>query len=176
LLALRSKKRGNTTDQVPSKKSSGWMMVLSVMIGLLLAVILFRFRGSNRFYPASSLNSAYHGPVIGRVEFEFSHPESMGVGSTTYSYDVKRGGDSQWVPSSGSVIQLKDQQHITFKSRVDASDAGSPRAMVSTSQNATEWERSEDTKEMILGSDKPASEMVFENGLRVSIRWSPVNQ
>jgi hypothetical protein len=34
----------------------------------------------------------------------------------------------------------------------------------------------EETKEMVLGGDEPGRILVFANGLRVSIQWSPVGE
>jgi hypothetical protein len=154
--------------------TSGWFIGLLVLIGL--SVVFFVWKGSGRFYPASSLSSRFNAPVIGRVEFKFTHPEAVTGGSNTISYDVKYGGDTRWVPSSGSNLSLREGQTATYKCRVDASGEGNPRAMVNTARKSAEWEMDEETKEMVLGGDEPGKTLVFANGLRVSIQWSPVGK
>jgi hypothetical protein len=152
----------------------GWLIGLLVLTGLSVAVMIWN--GSGRFYPASSLSSRFNAPVIGRVEFKFTHPDAVTGGSKSFSYNVKQGGDTRWVPSSGSSLALKEGQTVAFKSRVDAGGGGAPRAMVNTSRKSAEWEMDEETKEMMLGGDEPGRTMVFANGLRVSIQWSPVGE
>jgi hypothetical protein len=147
---------------------------LLVLIGLSVAVMIWK--GSGRFYPASSLSSRFNAPVIGRVEFTFTHPDAVAGGSDGCSYNVKQGGNTQWFPSSGSSITLKEGQSVIYKSRVDASGGGAPRAMVTTSRKSAEWEMDEETKEMVLGGDEPGRTLVFANGLRVSVQWSPADQ
>jgi serine/threonine protein kinase len=152
----------------------GWLIGLLVLAGLSLAVMIWK--GSGRFYPASSLSSRFNAPVIGRVEFKFTHPDAVTGGSKSFSYNVKQGGDTRWVPSSGSSLALKEGQTVAFKCRVDSSGEGAPRAMVNTSRKSAEWEMDEETKEMVLGGDEPGRTLVFANGLRVSVQWSPAGK
>ena len=121
------------------------------------------------FYPASSLSSAYKAPAMGRIEFKFTHPESMG--GKNVSYDVKMWGDTQWQPSSGMSITLKDGQSLRVKSRVNATNPEAPVAMVTTSSDSSNWE----TKESGIYGDTPQRQLVFSNGLRVEIHWTPMD-
>jgi hypothetical protein len=164
----------NRQGAAPGEKTGPPHVLIGVLVLIGLAVVAVAWRGNGRFYPASSLSADFRTPVIGRVEFKFTHPEAVTGGSKTFSYDVKQGGDTQWVPRSESSLMLKGGQTVSFKSRVDASFDGVPRAMVESSRKAAEWEMNEKPKEMALGTGKPGGTMVFANGLRVSIQWRPV--
>ncbi len=63
-------------------------------------------------YPASSLSSAYRAPVIGRIEFNFTHPES--IGGTGLAFDVKKWGETQWAPNHGNTISLKGGRSVSL--------------------------------------------------------------
>ncbi|MEO5913220.1 MAG: DUF4019 domain-containing protein [Luteolibacter sp.] len=153
-------------EYTPSRARSNkikWMVAACFVTGVLWLAL----RQSGRVYPASSLNSAYKAPVMGRIKFKFTHPESPG--GKGVSYDVKKWGDTQWTPNSGTGITLTGGQSLWFKTRVDATRSDAPVAMVTTSSDHSRWE----TKELKIDGKDPLSQLFFSNGLRVEIQWSP---
>jgi serine/threonine protein kinase len=146
----------------PRSKKLKWIVAAFLLTGLLWLAL----RNSGRFYPASSLSSAYKAPVMGRIKFKFTHPESLGGKGT--SYDVKKWGDTQWSPNSGMQITLTGGQSLLVKSRVNAMRPGAPVALVTTSSDNSRWE----TKKLEIDGNAPLRQLVFSNGLRVEILWS----
>ena len=138
-----------------------------IVLATLGFIIYVHYSGVS--YPASSLSSAYKSPVMGRIKFNFTHPESMG--GKGVSYDVKMWGDTQWTPDSGHTISLTGGRSVLVKSRVNATNPEAPVAMVTTSSDSSNWE----TKESGIYGDTPQRQLVFSNGLRVEIHWTPMD-
>lgn len=150
----------------PKRLLTSTMAVCTVLATL--GFILYVHRGGVS-YPGSSMSSAYKAPVMGRVEFRYKHPDSTGGGAI--SYPVKRFGDTQWKPSLGQTIGLKGGRSLSFKTRVDAMRSDSPVAMVTTSSDNSNWE----TKALKIDGKDALRQLVFSNGLRVEIHWTPAD-
>jgi serine/threonine protein kinase len=143
-----------------TKSRYKWKIAVGVVVALLIAAWFMVERG--RFYPSSSLRSAYKAPEIGRIQFECSDPNRLAEDKTGTSFAVKAWGDTQWGPTFvlGSAM---------FKTRVDASRSIVPVAMVAASLDNVHWE----TRQVALGTNRSNQSLGFSNGLRMAISWDP---
>ena len=164
-IALAGASNDEHKPSPPRMNKTTWIVTAFLTTGLLW---LF-FRDGGKSYPASSLSPRYKAPVIGRITFNFTHPES--TGGKGVSYDVKKWGDTQWTPNSGISITLTGGKPLFVKSRVNATRSDAPVAMVTTTSDQVHWE----TKEVKIDDKDPLQHLEFSNGISVEITWSPVN-
>ena len=149
----------------PRWRKTKWIVAACLAVG----VLWFALRPPGRSYPGSSTSSAFKAPVMGRIEFRYRHPDSTGGGAI--GYPVKRWGDTQWKPSLDQTIGLKGGRKLSFKTRVDAMRSDAPVAMVTTSLDNSEWE----TKALRIDGEDTLRQLVFSNGLRMEIHWTPAD-
>jgi predicted Ser/Thr protein kinase len=149
--------------------ASGSLWARRMGVTGLLGVLIFGWLvlKKDRFYPTSSLHSAYKAPVIGRVEFDCTNPKG---GGSRISFEVKAWGDTQWLPSAIWASGLEGERTIQFQARVDASRAPVPVAMISTSLDGKHWE----TRSVGLRAESLTQALDFSNGLHAKITWSPI--
>ncbi|MCE9611705.1 MAG: hypothetical protein K8R23_16015 [Chthoniobacter sp.] len=143
-----------------------WLAVFDGLLFPVLLLVIFCFRlaaeqsartnrGVARFEAAARSS---------HVTFSFTHPEQLG--GNEISMSVQDGRVSNWLPSSGQALSLKDGKYLAVRVRVDATTPGSliAEVMTTTSRDRKTWE----TKQAALGAGKRVTPLDFANGLHVS--------
>ncbi|MEK7952691.1 protein kinase domain-containing protein [Luteolibacter soli] len=160
-LMLLAHRRSLRKNGIPTR-SRGLKICASILLCLLAL-----FFAKQRIFP-TRLVRGDEGPFLGRVKFEFHHPEAVS-GGFSIGFPVRQDETSPFRPGLGQRETLKDGHTGWMRARVVSHGPASPVVVAATSLDGEHWE----AKEAVLDSWPTGSKLnlEFANGYKAQVSW-----